>query len=135
MGDRDSDVKNAKFVRGRPSRRCLCIRLAITGFLGHLEGQTSPGASIRLILTIFVCYSCFEPAEFSIALHADVATKLLEHVCSVDVKGYSLAEWSPEEFGKGGSIVYQKFTRTPYCESPKSVLKGCWKEEEKEGKE
>uniref|UniRef100_M1AC39 S-adenosylmethionine decarboxylase proenzyme n=1 Tax=Solanum tuberosum TaxID=4113 RepID=M1AC39_SOLTU len=79
--------------------------------------------------------ACFEPAEFSIALHADVATKLLERVCSVDVKGYSLAEWSPEEFGEGGSIVYQKFTRTPYCESPKSVLKGCWKEEEKEGKE
>ena len=56
LGDQDSDVKNAKFVGGHPSRRCLCIRLAITAFLGHLEGQTSPGASIRLILTIFVCY-------------------------------------------------------------------------------
>ena len=56
LGDPDSDVKNAKFVRGRPSRHCLCIRLAITAFLGHLEGQTSPEASIRLILTIFVCY-------------------------------------------------------------------------------
>lgn len=73
--------------------------------------------------------ACFEPDEFSIALHADVATKLLQRVCSVDVKGYSLAECSPEEFGKGGSIVYQKFTRTPFCGSPKSVLKGCWKEE------
>ena len=56
LGDRDSDVKNAKFVRGRPSRHCLWIRLAITAFLGHLEGQTSPGASMHLILTIFVCY-------------------------------------------------------------------------------
>ena len=56
LGDRDSDVKNAKCVRGRPSRRCLCIRLAITAFSTHLEGQTSPEASIRLILTIFVCY-------------------------------------------------------------------------------
>lgn len=80
--------------------------------------------------------ACFEPDEFSIALHADVATKLLERVCSVDVKGYSRAEWSPKEFGKGGSIVYQKFTRTTFCGSPKSVLKGCWKEdEEKEEKE
>lgn len=80
--------------------------------------------------------ACFQPAEFSIALHADVATKSLERVCSVvDVKGYSLAEWSPEEFGRGGSIVYQKFTKTPCCGSPKSVLKGCWKEEEKEEKE
>ena len=57
LGDRDSDVKNAKFVRGHPSRRCLCIRLAITDFPTHLEGQTSPKASIRLILTIFVCYN------------------------------------------------------------------------------
>ena len=57
LGDRDSDVKNAKFFHGRPSRRCLCIRLAITDFPGHLEGQTSPEASIRLISTIFVCYS------------------------------------------------------------------------------
>ena len=57
LGDPDSDVKNAKFFRGRPSRPCLCIRLAITDCPGHLEGQMSPEASIRLISTIFVCYS------------------------------------------------------------------------------
>ena len=57
LGDPDSDVKNAKFFRGRPSRPCLCIRFAITDCPGHLEGQTSPEASIRLISTIFVCYS------------------------------------------------------------------------------
>ena len=57
LGDQDSDVKNAKFFRGRPSRPCLCIRLVITDCPGHLEGQTSPEASIRLISTIFVCYS------------------------------------------------------------------------------
>ena len=57
LGDRDSDVKNAKFVRGRPSRCCLYIWLAITAFPTHLEGQTSPEASIPLISTIFVCYS------------------------------------------------------------------------------
>ena len=57
LGDPDSDVKNAKFFRGHPSRPCLCIRLAITDCPGHLEGQTSPEASIRLISTIFVCYS------------------------------------------------------------------------------
>ena len=55
LGDPDSDVKNAIFFRGRPSRPCLCIRLAITDCPGHLEGQTSPEASIRLISTIFVC--------------------------------------------------------------------------------
>ena len=56
LDDPDSDVKNAKFFRGHPSRPCLCIRLAITDCLGHLEGQTSPEASIHLISTIFVCY-------------------------------------------------------------------------------
>ena len=57
LGDPDSDVKNAKFFCGRPSRLCLCIRLAITACPANLEGQTSPEASIRLISTIFVCYS------------------------------------------------------------------------------
>ena len=57
LGDLDSDVKNAKFFCGRPSRPCLFIRLAITACPTHLEGQTSPKASIRLISMIFVCYS------------------------------------------------------------------------------
>ena len=57
LGDQDSDIKNAKFCRGRPSRPCLCIRFAITAFPTHLEGLTSPEASIPLISTIFVCYS------------------------------------------------------------------------------
>ena len=57
LGDPDSDVKNAKFFRGRPSRPCLCIQLVITACPTHLEGQTSPEASIPLISTIFVCYS------------------------------------------------------------------------------
>ena len=57
LGDPDANVKIAKFFRGGPSRPCLCIRLAITEIPGHLEGQTSPEASIRLISTIFVCYS------------------------------------------------------------------------------
>ena len=57
LGEPDSDFKNAKFFCGHPSRPCLCIRLAITARPTHLEGQTSPGASIPLISTIFVCYS------------------------------------------------------------------------------
>uniref|UniRef100_A0A3Q7E911 Uncharacterized protein n=1 Tax=Solanum lycopersicum TaxID=4081 RepID=A0A3Q7E911_SOLLC len=39
LGDPDSDVKNAKFFRGRPSRPCLCIRLAITACPTHLEAH------------------------------------------------------------------------------------------------
>ena len=57
LGDPDSDVKNTKIFRGRPSRPFLCIRLAITACPTHLEGQTSSEASIPLISMIFVCYS------------------------------------------------------------------------------
>ena len=35
LGDPDSDVKNAKFFRGRRSRPCLCIWLAITACPTH----------------------------------------------------------------------------------------------------
>ena len=59
LGDPHSDVKNAKFFHERPSRPCLCIRLAIMAWLTHLEGQTSPEASMRLISTIFVQHSIF----------------------------------------------------------------------------
>uniref|UniRef100_A0A3Q7HAJ2 Uncharacterized protein n=1 Tax=Solanum lycopersicum TaxID=4081 RepID=A0A3Q7HAJ2_SOLLC len=52
LGDPDSDVKNAKFFCGRPLRPCICIRLAMTVFQTHLEGQTSPEASIPLISTV-----------------------------------------------------------------------------------
>uniref|UniRef100_A0A3Q7H355 Uncharacterized protein n=1 Tax=Solanum lycopersicum TaxID=4081 RepID=A0A3Q7H355_SOLLC len=53
LGDPDSDAKNAKFFCGRSARPCLCIRLALTAFPIHFEGQMSPGASIHLISTIF----------------------------------------------------------------------------------
>ena len=57
LGDPYSEVKNAKFFCGRPSRPYLCIRLSLTARPTHFEGQTSPEASIPLISMIFVCYS------------------------------------------------------------------------------
>uniref|UniRef100_A0A3Q7ESU8 Uncharacterized protein n=1 Tax=Solanum lycopersicum TaxID=4081 RepID=A0A3Q7ESU8_SOLLC len=56
-GDPDSDVKNANFFCGRPSRPCQCIWFALTALPTHCEGQKSPKASITLISTIFVCYN------------------------------------------------------------------------------
>ncbi|XP_060196963.1 S-adenosylmethionine decarboxylase proenzyme-like [Lycium barbarum] len=95
-----------------------------------LKNSSSLGPLVKRVLT------CFQPDNFSIALHADVDCELLERICSIDVKDYSLAEWSPKELGNGGSIVYQKFARSSFCGSPKSVLQDCcWKEEEKEEKE
>lgn len=79
--------------------------------------------------------SCFQPNEFSVALQADVASKVLEQTSSLDVDGYRLEECSCEELGMDGSIVYQKFVKVESCGSPRSVLKVCWNEEDKEEKE
>ena len=57
LGDPYSDFINAKFFRGHLSIPCLCIRLASTDCPTHLEGQTSPEASIPLVSMIFVCHS------------------------------------------------------------------------------
>ena len=48
--------QKSQFFCGRPSRPCICIRLTLTVYLTHFEGQTSPEASILLILMIFVCF-------------------------------------------------------------------------------
>ncbi|KAK9277735.1 hypothetical protein L1049_007282 [Liquidambar formosana] len=76
--------------------------------------------------------ACFQPSEFSIAVHADVVGNLLEKNCSLDVKGYCRKERSHEELGMGGAIVYQRFARTVTTGSPRSILKGCWQEEVEE---
>lgn len=72
--------------------------------------------------------ACFQPNQFSIAVHADVAGKQLEKTCTLDVKGYCHREKSLEELGMGGSIVYQKFFMTRDPGSPRSTLHCCLKE-------
>lgn len=77
--------------------------------------------------------ACFQPSEFSIAVHVNDVCTSLEHNCSPDVKGYHCGESSYEELERGGSIVFYRFARTGgCCGSPRSTLKGCWKEEEEE---
>ncbi|KAL6192961.1 hypothetical protein ACLB2K_034046 [Fragaria x ananassa] len=76
--------------------------------------------------------ACFKPSEFSIAVHADVAVKSLQQICSLDLKGYCREESSHEELGMGGSIVQYRFLKTEACGSPRSTLKGCWKEEDED---
>ncbi|KAL1189633.1 S-adenosylmethionine decarboxylase proenzyme 3 [Cardamine amara subsp. amara] len=73
---------------------------------------------------------CFEPEEFSLAVHADLGTELLGNDCVVDVKGYFSQERGLEELKLGGSILYQKFVKIVECGSPKSTLGFCCKEEE-----
>ncbi|XP_021897829.1 S-adenosylmethionine decarboxylase proenzyme [Carica papaya] len=76
--------------------------------------------------------ACFNPSQFSIAIHGDVGVRSLEEKSLLDVKGYCCEERSLEELGKGGSMVYQKFDRTGNCCSPRSTLKSCWKDESEE---
>lgn len=75
---------------------------------------------------------CFQPREFSIAVHANVANKSLQQLSTLDLKGYCREESSHEELGMGGSIVYNRFLKTERCGSPRSTLKGCWRDEESE---
>ena len=76
--------------------------------------------------------ACFQPREFSIAVHADVAFSSLEENCLPDVKGYCCGESSCEELGMSGSVVFHKFSRTDDYGSPRSILHCCWKEEKEE---
>ncbi|KAK7309949.1 hypothetical protein RJT34_07105 [Clitoria ternatea] len=73
--------------------------------------------------------TCFQPTEFSVAVHADSATNSFEQNCSLDIKGYCREERNHEGLGMGGSVVYQKFIKN--CGSPRSTLK-CWKDEDEE---
>nr|GMD13501.1 S-adenosylmethionine decarboxylase proenzyme [Ipomoea batatas] len=94
--------------------------------------------AVKVSTMIERALGCFEPSEFSVAVHADVAGRVLDQNCSLDVKGYCLGEKSVEEFGIGcGSVIYQKFVRAAFtcCGSPKSVLQSCWKQEDKEEKQ
>lgn len=79
--------------------------------------------------------ACFEPTEFSVALHASDDVKGLDSSFSMEVKGYGCEERSYEVFGSGGgSLVYHSFTKeASSCGSPRSILSNCcWSENEDE---
>ncbi|KAI3520932.1 hypothetical protein L1887_10387 [Cichorium endivia] len=80
---------------------------------------------------------CFEPSEFSVALHGDELRDLGldENDNNLNVKGYSVEEMKFEGLGEGGGeMVYFGFVRGgSSCWSPRSTLRGsCWSETENE---
>ncbi|KAI5665798.1 hypothetical protein M9H77_15651 [Catharanthus roseus] len=81
--------------------------------------------------------ACFQPMEFSLALHTDVPGKILDSEFSVDVKGYVCGERSSEMLGEGGSIMYLSFvSNASCCWSPRSTLMNCcWSDDEQVGGE
>ncbi|KAJ6369757.1 hypothetical protein OIU76_028077 [Salix suchowensis] len=75
---------------------------------------------------------CFEPTMFSIALHSTIECDELVGKFPLDVEGYSGGGGIYETLGKGGSIVYHSFARSGGSSSPRSILKCCWSEDEKD---
>ncbi|KAK9116274.1 hypothetical protein Sjap_015221 [Stephania japonica] len=79
--------------------------------------------------------ACFEPKEFSVSLHSDV---MLKHANApaldfpIKLMGYDAGAMNCQTLDEGGDIVYQKFVKVEKQESPRSILKYCWKDEDEE---
>ncbi|KMT18450.1 hypothetical protein BVRB_2g025950 [Beta vulgaris subsp. vulgaris] len=74
---------------------------------------------------------CFQPTEFSLSVHCEEHADLLEStVGSVIVDGYYMNYKSCEELGDGGSVIYYQFLKSEVCQSPRSILKCGWKDED-----
>ncbi|XP_065854759.1 S-adenosylmethionine decarboxylase proenzyme-like [Euphorbia lathyris] len=77
--------------------------------------------------------ACFDPTEFSVALHLNVVNDELGKKLPIGVKGFSCEGSNYEELENGGSIIYRSFERNNGCASPRSTLnKCCWSEDEKD---
>ena len=72
---------------------------------------------------------CFQPNEFSVALHSSVVNEELGSKFPVHLKGYSIGEKNTESLGMGGTIIYYSFVRDGDCASPRSILKRSWSSE------
>lgn len=75
---------------------------------------------------------CFEPAELSVALHTDVHGETLVNQFTLDIKGYNCSERTNQVLGAGGAVLFCGFVRGDGSASPRSTLKCCWSEDEKE---
>ncbi|XP_020220732.1 S-adenosylmethionine decarboxylase proenzyme [Cajanus cajan] len=73
--------------------------------------------------------ACFQPAEFSVALHIDIHGEKLEKF-PLDIKGYYCGERITEEVGVDGAVVYLTFVQSDGSASPRSILKCCWSSED-----
>lgn len=87
--------------------------------------------AVNLVQLLERVLACFGPTEFSVALHSDIDDELGAKF-PLDVKGYSCGGRSYEVLGKAGSIVYQTFATNGGCGSPRSILRCCWSEDEKD---
>ncbi|XP_022982710.1 S-adenosylmethionine decarboxylase proenzyme-like [Cucurbita maxima] len=77
---------------------------------------------------------CFQPSEFSVALHSDVVDEDLRDLLCLELKGYEGGEKNCEMLGENGRVIYQSFMKTEgdYASSPRSILLKGWSSEEDE---
>ncbi|XP_015880476.3 S-adenosylmethionine decarboxylase proenzyme [Ziziphus jujuba] len=76
--------------------------------------------------------TCFQPSEFSVALHSTLVGEEIGSKFPLDLKGYSCGEKSYEVLGMGGTLIYYSFIKGGDAASPRSILKCCWSEDEKD---
>ncbi|KAJ4886312.1 S-adenosylmethionine decarboxylase proenzyme 1 [Raphanus sativus] len=72
--------------------------------------------------------SCFEPKQFSVAVHSSVGVNAYKPEISVDLEDYGCRERTFECLGEeSGTVMYQTFEKLgKYCGSPRSTLKCEW---------
>ncbi|KAJ0244616.1 S-adenosylmethionine decarboxylase proenzyme 1 [Hirschfeldia incana] len=72
--------------------------------------------------------SCFEPKQFSVAVHSSVGANAYKPEISVDLEDYGCRERTFESLGEeSGTVMYQTFEKLgKYCGSPRSTLKCEW---------
>ena len=90
--------------------------------------------NVNLTQLIDRVLDCFKPAEFSVALHttSTAGEQLNAKFPLDDLRGYCCGESNYEMLGLGGAVVYHSFVKDAGCQSPRSILKGCWSEDEKD---
>ncbi|KAG2245544.1 hypothetical protein Bca52824_085172 [Brassica carinata] len=72
--------------------------------------------------------SCFEPKQFSVAVHSSLGANAYKPEISVDLEDYGCRERTFESLGEeSGTVMYQTFEKLgKYCGSPRSTLKCEW---------
>ncbi|GLT62025.1 hypothetical protein SLA2020_346930 [Shorea laevis] len=90
----------------------------------------------KILLQSEICAFEFDPcAEFSIALCADNVWDELEYSIPLDLNGYFCKEKGFAMLGNDGFVTFHPFVRAAEISvSPKSILKCCWSDDEKEEK-
>ncbi|KAJ7971162.1 S-adenosylmethionine decarboxylase proenzyme [Quillaja saponaria] len=96
------------------------------------ESESTPKPLYTLEMCMTGFYHASTQAEFSVALHSDVIGEKLEYKYPLYLKGYSCGERSTESLGVGGSVIYHSFVSAGGSASPRSILKCCWSEDEKD---